>query len=143
MIKSYLKWDHLKHYLDDFIEVFSAFRESFDSHAFDWLMKILRLSFKTFKIMKDTIISIFDIEIDTNLFIVYLLKEKIKKTIKTTFVTLIVIFINLIEMQSLIEFWIFCSRVIELSRVFMRRFWNFVTYEFYFDLRIIKRRISQ
>jgi hypothetical protein len=141
MIVFYLHWMNLQHYLNDFIEVFAS--DKFDFISFDQLMTVLEVLIKSVKNEKDTIISVFDIEVNINTFIARLSTDKLIKVIENTRLVSMTIIINLLEMQSLIEFLFFCARAIRLSHVFMRRLWDFVVFEFSRESRTIKRRISQ
>jgi hypothetical protein len=142
MIISYLNWTNLKHYLNDFIDVFSSLND-YNSTFFDQLMTILEVSIKSFKNLQDTIISIFDIEMNIDQFIARLFSNKLTRVIEYTRLVLKKTFITLLDMQSLMKFLSFCSQAVRLDRVFMRRLWDFMTYDFLKFFRIMKRRISQ
>jgi hypothetical protein len=130
----------LQHYLNDFIKVFTS--NKFDFISFNQLITVLKVLIKSFKNEKNTIISVFDIEMNINTFIARLSTDKLIKIIKSIYLISITIIINLLEMQSLIEFLFFCAWAIRLSHVFMRRLWDFVVFEFSRESRMIKRRIS-
>jgi hypothetical protein len=67
-----------------------------------------------------------------------LLENKLNKVRALTNEMICISSVNLLNMQSLIEFLFFCSQVVQLERVFMRRLWDFITT---FQNRLIKKRI--
>jgi hypothetical protein len=142
MIVSYLNWLNLRHYLDDFIGVFSS-RNDFDPVTFDLLMSVLGVPIKSSKNLEGTIVPVFGIEVDINVFTARLPADKLARAIESTRLALLENSINLLEMQSLVGFLTFCSRAVRLGRVFMRRLWDFVAYGFPKASRTIKRRIPR
>lgn len=89
MLIFYLHWSESKHYLDDFIhivKVLLATPSYLKAHedSYRHLTNCLRIPRQEIKDCCGTIIPVFGIEIDTNLFIACISSEKLEKADKAT-----------------------------------------------------------
>lgn len=105
------------------------------------LIDILGFSQKNFKNCQKTVVIIFEIEIDSSLFIARLPIDKLKKAIGDKSKVLGQKAISFIDIESLIRFFSFCSQAVKLSRVFMRKLWDFINHYSHDVPRSTLRRI--
>jgi hypothetical protein len=93
MLQSYLGWERLEHYLDDFIYIILASMASLTAlvdKAFDYIMltNFLRVLCNNNKDYTSLVVEVLSYEINTIHIIVYLLQEKLKYVINATNTTL-------------------------------------------------------
>ena len=86
-------------------------------------------------------VSVFDIEIDTNLFVTQIPTNKLEKARDATGEALSKQALTLHKAQSLIGFLSFCTQVLQLGWVFMRKLWDFVASYPMSSSRFAKHRI--
>lgn len=130
-MQSFLNWGFLRHYLDDFIRVFSKIKASAQylrhkSINYCHLIVVLGVPQATLKVKARTVVVIFGSEINTNIYGVRLPEEKLAKTLVATTKVLSANTITLLDMQLVTGFISFCAQAVQLDWVFMRRFWNFL-----------------
>lgn len=129
LLVSFLRWI-LCHYLDNFIAIFSVkvatlSRIRAETKAYIWLTELLGIPCNDSKDHKRTIIIVFGIKVDTNIFTVRLPLEKLERAKKATEKLFKDRSVSFHEVQSLMGFLSFCSQVVRLGRVFMKRLWEF------------------
>lgn len=73
-----------------------------------------------------TQVIVFGIEIDTRSFTAKLPDEKLEKAVRATSKVLAEQSVTFLDIQFLVGFLSFCSQAVRLSRVFMRRLWDFL-----------------
>lgn len=143
---SYLNWAESEHYLDDFIlilEATAATAANLESHetGYKLLTDCLGIPRQEAKDLTGTVIPVFGIEIDTNLFEARIPKDKLDKARKATGDTLAKESLTLHEAQSLTGFLSFCAQAVQLGWVFMRKLWDFVSSYPSGCSQFLKRRI--
>lgn len=121
----------MEHYLDNFITAIRAAEATPEmlaqyTHHYDIVTDILGIPRRESKNEMSTIIPVFGIEIDTNLFRANLLADKIHKAVTTTATALFKSSLTLKEAQSLTGYLSFCAAVVQLNWVFMRLLWSYV-----------------
>lgn len=131
MLHSYLGWTTLEHYLDDFIRVLShklATKERLteDDKAYCLLTDCLGVPRQEAKDVHGTVVMVFGLEVDTNLFIVRVPADKLARASEATSKALSQPSVTLKEIQSLTGFLSFCAQAVRLGWVFMRHLWDFV-----------------
>lgn len=131
MIETYLQWERLLHYLDDFISVLQALAATPEQLAvnhkdYNALTDCLGIPRNEAKDCTGTVCTVLGIEIDTNTFEARLPKAKLDQAITATMEALTQRSLSLHDAQSLTGFLSFCSQAVRLGRVFMRRLWDFV-----------------
>jgi hypothetical protein len=130
MLVSYLHWQDLVHYLDDFIyikaapdcspEVFQA-----DDEAYVALTDILGCPRNDAKNARGTKVTVLGITIDTSTFEARLPVDKLRKAQLSTAKALLMGSLSSHQARSLSGFLTFCANVVRLGRVFMPHIWNF------------------
>ena len=88
-----------------------------------------------------TIVSVFGIEIDTNLFVARIPADKLQRVRDATREALSKQALTLYEAQSLTGFLSFCAQVFRLGWVFMLKLWDFVASYLVGSSRPAKRRL--
>ncbi len=146
MLVSYLHWNLVCHYLDDFIYVITASEVSSEKlqseiQAYDELMVLLGMPNNRSKEEQGTVVIVFGIEIDSVNLIARLPLEKLEKVRKATSTALASGSISLLDIRSLIGYLSFCAKTVRLGRVFMRKFWDFLKAYASHLSRTAKRRI--
>ena len=146
ILTSYLDWQELEHYLDDFILIIpaiSATAEKLIQHntGYKLLTDCLGIPRQDAKDCMGTVVSVFGIEIDTNLFVARVPADKQQKARDATGNALSKESLTLHEAQSLTGFLSFCAQVVRLGWVFMRKLWDFVASYPKTSSRFCKRRI--
>ena len=130
ILVSYLRWI-LVHYLDDFIAIFTATQATSnrmrrEARAYVWVTDLLGIPRNDSKDREGTQITVFGIEVNTSSFTARLPPEKLEKAIKAMAKVLAEQSVSFLDIQALIGFLSFCSKVVRLGRAFMRRLWDFV-----------------
>lgn len=146
MLTAYVDWQKLEHYLDDFILIVSAISataEKLDSYnnGYNPLTDCLDIPRQDAKDCMGTVVSVFGIKIDTNLFVARIPAKKQQKAKDATGDALCKESLTLHEAQSLTGFLSFCAQVVRLGWVFMRKLWDFVASYPHASSRFTKRRI--
>ena len=146
MLVSYLDWQELEHYLDDFILIITTFlatASNLERHnnGYRLLTDCLGIPRQDAKDCMGTIVSVFGIKIDTNLFVAQIPTNKLERARDATGEALSKQALTLHEAQSLTGFLSFCAQVVRLGWVFMRKLWDFVTSYPLGSSRFAKRRI--
>ena len=131
MLEAYLDWTESEHYLDDFIRIVQAslatpYYLRCHEEGYKLLTNSLGVPRQESKDCTGTLVSVLGIEIDTNLFIAQIPKEKLEKAKSATGDALSKDSLTLHELQSLTGFFSFCAQVVQLGWVFMRNFWDFI-----------------
>jgi hypothetical protein len=119
ILSFFLHWN-VHHYLNDFVAIFSL-KCSFiqqECQIYIEVIYALKISRNDFKDACETKIIVFEIEIDSELFIVRLLENKLKKAISLINKTLNEASIILENIQSLIDFLFFCTQIVRLKKNF-------------------------
>ena len=114
MLQSYLGWRYLKHYLDNFIYVLAAdlaTQQQLQNKniAYQLFTNCLGIPCQDAKDIEGTIVPVFGLEVDTNLFIVCLLADKVTRAKEATSLALQPLSLTLKEVQSLTGFLSFCA----------------------------------
>ena len=88
-----------------------------------------------------TVVPVFGIEINTNLFEAQIPKNKLQQAQNATSNALSKESLTLHEVQSLTDFLSFCAQAVCLGWVFMRKLWDFVALFSPQSLKFTKKRI--
>ncbi len=117
MLHSYLSWTILEHYLNDFICILPskvAIKERLteDEKAYYLLTDCLGVPRQDAKNVYDTVVIVFGLKVDTNLFIIQVLAEKLARTFSKA---LSQFSITLKEIQSFTSFLSFYAQAIRLG----------------------------
>lgn len=120
MLITYLDWLESEHYLDDFIlilEVILAILSKIESHetGYWFLTNCFRIPRQETKDCIGTIVLVFGIEIDTNIFVARIATDKLQRARESTGWALSQESLTLHKAQSLIGFFSFCARVVQLG----------------------------
>lgn len=143
---SYLNWTESEHYLDDFVLILEASSAStanlqaYES-GYRLLTDCLGIPRQEAKDYTGTIVPVFGIEIDTNIFEARIPADKLCKAKEATGNALAKDSLTLHEAQSLTGFLSFCAQVVQLGWVFMRKLWDFVAAYPKESSKFTKRRI--
>ena len=146
MLISYLGWTESEHYLDDFINIVKAslatptFLKQHEK-SYQLLTDILGIPHQENKNCMETVVAIFGIEVDTNLFIARIPPKKLQRATESTAQVLSKDSLTLQEIQSLTGFLSFCAQAVRLGWVFMRKLWDFVASFPLNSSQFTKRRI--
>lgn len=121
----------MDHYLDDFIATLPAHEATLAKlseyeRQYKIVTDLLGIPRQQSKDQTGTVIPVFGIQVDSNLFIASLPPEKIAKAVAATAAALNTKFLTLREAQSLTGYLSFCAKVVRLGWVFMRPLWTFV-----------------
>lgn len=146
MLIAYLDWLESEHYLDDFILILEAIlatpsRIEWHETGYRLLTDCLGIPRQEAKDCIGTIVSVFGIEIDTNLFVARIPTDKLQRARESTGLALSKESLTLHEAQSLTGFLSFCAQVVRLGWVFMRKLWDFIASYPAGSSRFAKRRI--
>lgn len=131
MLIFYLNWAESEHDPDDFIlilEALSATPAKLKWHKKDYrpLTDCLRIQRQEVKNITETVVSVFGMETNKNLFIAKSRQKSFTKPKNATGTAPTKESLPLHEAQSRTGFLSFCARVVRLGRLFMRRLWDFV-----------------
>ncbi len=120
----------LYHYLDGFVAIFKADASSErlkrEANTYIWLTDLLGLPQNDSKDCQGTEVIVFEIEIDTSSFTVWLPGYKLEKAVRAILKVLSQKAVSFIDIQSLMGFFSFCSQAVRLDRVFVRKLWDFI-----------------
>lgn len=114
MLIFYLGWIESKHYLDDFIHIIEAsiatpsYLKAHET-GYQLLTDCLGIPRQEAKNCTGTVVPVFGIEIDTNLFIARVPTEKLQKAKEATAHALAQESLTLLEIQSFTGFFSFCA----------------------------------
>jgi hypothetical protein len=130
MLHSYLGWQELVHYLDDFIYIKPATQCSpealqADDQAYIALTDLLGCPRNNVKDARGTQVEVLGIIIDTSTFEARLPPEKLKKARRLTDQALSSGSLSAHQARSLSGFLTFCTNAVRLGRVFMPHIWEF------------------
>jgi reverse transcriptase-like protein len=129
ILQSWLNWDLLQHYLDDFILVIPvAAQHTIPTINAEYIeiTNILGIPRNDSKDRVGTVLTVLGLEIDTNLFTLRVPEEKLLQAYKATAKALDQDSITLNEIQSTAGFLGFCAPAVQLGRLHMRTIWTFV-----------------
>ena len=120
MLVSYLDWQKLEHYLDNFILIIKAVLTTTsklerNNNSYQLLTDFLDISCQDAKDCMNIIVSVFGIEIGTNLFVAQIPTNKLEKARDATVKTLSKQALTLYKAQSLTGFLSFCAKVVQLG----------------------------
>jgi reverse transcriptase-like protein len=130
ILQSWLQWDLLDHYLDDFILIIPL-SPSTDSviqlATSDYIVvtDLLGLPRNDTKDQCGTVVSVLGYEIDTGAFTLRIPVDKLSKAHAITSQVLMSGSMSLHEVDSLAGFLGFCAPAVKLGRVFLRTLWSF------------------
>ena len=121
----------IDHYLDDFTATITAIEATPRllaqyNRQYKEVTDVLGVPRRESKNETGTVIPVFGIQIDTNLFRASLPADKIHKAISVTASALLKTSLTLKEAQSLTGYLSFCAAVVRLGWVFMRPLWSYV-----------------
>lgn len=147
MLHSYLGWTNLEHYLDDFIRVLASElateqRLKEDNRAYCLLTDCLGVPRQDAKDVHGTVVIVFGLEVDTNLFIVRVPADKLARASQATSKALSQSSLTLKEIQSLTGFLSFCAQAVRLGWVLKRQLWDFVAEYPPSSSKFTRRRLS-
>jgi hypothetical protein len=146
ILQSWLHWDLLDHYLDDFIHII-PFSSSIDSaiqlaaDEYIAVTDLLGLPRNDSKNECGMVVPVLGYEIDTRIFILRIPADKLAKAHSATSQFLLKNSISLHETDSLAGFLGFCAPAVRLGRVFLRSLWSFSAAFPMGQSRFIRRRI--
>lgn len=131
ILKSYLCWEFLAHYLDDFIQILPmsdtiSAQLSSDNDNYRLVTDCLGIPRNESKYRAGTSIPVFGLIIDTNHFIARVPKDKLDRIKLGTAMALSKSSVSRHEIESLSGLLSFCAPVVLLGWVFMRPLWNFI-----------------
>lgn len=135
ILQSWLGWDLLAHYLDDFIYILppqwdpTAAIETANK-GYIGVATALGLLRNDSKDASGTTVETLGIEIDTTQMTARLSKKKLQKALRLTTSALQANVLTELDAQKLSGFLSFCSSVVILGRTFLRRLWDY-TYTFH------------
>ena len=133
ILATFLCWQRLHHYLDDFIVVFSGQASQHKpilaqaSADYIHITNALGVPRNDTKDAAGTVVQILGVEVDSKRFEARLPKEKVDKAIQAASAALADNSISLRDAQSLAGFLSFCSRVVRLGKVMLRELWTFLS----------------
>jgi Reverse transcriptase (RNA-dependent DNA polymerase) len=144
-LQSYLNWDLLVHYLDDFIRAIPYDLATPDylaqqSQDYRILTDLLGIPRNDKKDELGQTVSVLGYLIDTNKMEARLPIDKLERARQAAAKAITADSISLIDIQSLAGFLSFCSPVVRLGWVFMRRIWTFIA-SYPNSSKFVKRRI--
>ena len=144
MLQSWLHWNLIQHYLDDFITIIpAALAHTIPQMETDYIAitDILGIPRNDKKNQSGSIISVLGLEIDTNLFTLRVPEDKMERAFKATSQALQQESITLKEIEALAGFLGFCAPAVQLGRFHLRTIWSFVASYPQNKSHFIKRRI--
>ena len=146
MLQSYLGWRYLEHYLDDFIHILAADlatpqRLQDENTAYQLFTDCLGIPRQDAKDVEGTVVPVFGLEVDTNLFIVRVPADKVARAKEATSSALKQLSLTLKEAQSLTGFLSFCAQAVHLGWIFMRCLWDFIAQYPSASSQFTKRRL--
>ena len=112
-----------------------------ESNNYPRLRGILEILQQKTKDLEETIIPVFGIEVDTNVFTTRLLFDKLHKIFELSETELKKSSITLCETQLLTSFLSFFAKEVRLGKIFIRPLWNFMA-QYSLDSLGIRQRIS-
>lgn len=136
----------LEDYLNNFVALLPEVETTFDiirmeSNNYPRLRGILEILQQKTKDLEETIIPVFGIEVDTNVFTTRLLFDKLHKIFELSETELKKSSITLCETQLLTSFLSFFAKEVRLGKIFIRPLWNFMA-QYSLDSLGIRQRIS-
>jgi hypothetical protein len=146
ILESWLQWDFLDHYLDDFLLIIPL-SPSIDSvvqlAASEYIVvtDLLGIPRNDSKDKCGTVVSVLGYEIDTGTFILRVPADKLSKAYAITTQILAGSSMSLHDVDSLAGFLGFCAPAVRLGRVFLRSLWSFSAGFPSSQSRFIRRRI--
>lgn len=146
ILQSWLHWDLLDHYLDDFMLIIPAspYIQSITQSASSGYIAITDLLGIPRNDSKDecgTVVAVLGYEVDTSTFTLRVPYPKLVEAYRTTADILGKASISLYEAESLAGFLGFCAPAVKLGRVFMRSLWSFIAAMPEGRSKFIRRRI--
>ena len=129
MLQSWLHWNLIQHYLDDFITIIpAALAHTIPQMETDYIAitDILGIPRNDKKNQSGSIISVLGLEIDTNLFTLRVPEDKMERAFKATSQALQQESITLKEIEALAGFLGFCAPEVQLGHLHLRTIRSFV-----------------
>jgi len=131
ILQSWLQWCHLEHFLDDFIYIVPENQASLPqlrkiNAEYNTVTDVLGVPRNDKKDCTGTIIEVLGILVNTHKFEASLSQEKLTRALNATAEALRHESVCLYNIQSLAGYLSFCSLVVRLGWVFMRRIWSFI-----------------
>ena len=131
ILESYLRWEFLAHYLDNFIQILRSSAGVLrqleeDNVAYSLVTDCLGIPRNESKYQAGTSIPVFGLIIDTDNFIVKVPQEKLDRIKTQTAAILSNHSVSRCEIESLTGLLSFCAPAVSLGWVFMRPLWNFI-----------------
>lgn len=145
ILVSFLCWV-LIHYLDNFVAIFTIAQTSANlirqaCQADNQVTNLLGIPKNDSKDTERTKIIIFGIKINKKSLTAKFSKNKLDKVIKAIEKVLAIYSATFFDIQSLVGFLLFYLQVVQLGRVFMRRFWDFVNKYFCIVIKLTQIKI--
>lgn len=146
ILQSWLHWDLLDHYLDDFMFIIPtspSINATIQSANSDYvaITNLLGIPRNDKKDECGTIVSILGYEVDTTIFTLRVSHPKLIEASKVTTDILGRSSISLYEAESIAGFLGFCAPAVRLGRVFLRTLWSFIAAIPAGRSKFIRRRI--
>lgn len=131
IMQSYLHWKSMDHYLDDFIAILPAIeatpgRVQKISDDYVQLTDCLGIPRNDSKDQQGTLVKVLGIEIDTTKLTARLPLDKLQRAKTLSTAALAQTSLSYHDAQSLAGFLSFCTKVVPLGRIFMRRLWTWI-----------------
>ena len=129
MLQSWLNWDLLQHYLDDFIAIIPAASQHTIpkiNTEYKKITDILGISRNQSKDQLGTVLTVLGLEVDTNLFTLQVPEDKLAQAYKATAQTLSLDSITRKEIEIVAGFLGFCAPVVQLGRLHLHTIWTFI-----------------
>lgn len=145
ILQSWLHWDLLQHYLDDFITVIPACAShKIPGMETDYITitNLLGIPRNDTKNQLGTVITVLGLEVDTNNFTLRVPEDKMKKAFHATSRLHQQDSITRKEMENLAGFLSFCAPAVQLGRLHMRTIWTFVASYPQHKSSFIKKRVT-
>jgi hypothetical protein len=145
ILQSWLHWDLLQHYLDDFITVIPASAShKIPGMETDYITitNLLGIPRNDTKNQLGTVITVLGLEVDTNNFTLRVPEDKMKKAFHATSRLHQQDSITRKEMENLAGFLSFCAPAVQLGRLHMRTIWTFVASYPQHKSSFIKKRVT-
>ena len=146
ILQSWLGWDLLSHYLDDFISVVPnspSLDATIQSMTADYIevTDLLGIPRKDSKDICGTVLPVLGHEVDTNMFTLKVPDDKLVEAQDAAAQALSKASLSLSEAQSLAGFLGFCAPAVQLGRVFVRSLWIFIAEVPNHSSKFLRRRI--
>jgi hypothetical protein len=145
ILQSWLQWNLLQHYLDDFITVIPASaRHKIPDIETNYISitNMLGIPRNDTKNQLGTVITVLGLEVDTDHFTLRVPEEKMRRAFLAASRSLQQDSITRKEMEALAGFLGFCAPAVQLGRLHMRTIWTFVASYPQHKSPFIKKRLT-